>query len=727
MDLHYISERRNSRHDALTFAKLAQALADDYESIYVINTANDHYVEYSAQGEAKQLVRRSSGEDFYADSIRNCRKLVYAEDQEEFLQVFSKENVLAALENSGSFSLNYRLIVDGRPQYYFLKTIRSKEADGSIIIGVQNVDAQMRRTMAQQAVQRTCSEIAASLASLYEVIYHVDSRSGHYTQYHSTEDFIYADTLRDGVDFFDKMRARVRRIVHPEDQEGLIRALDRESLLLELRENGALSLNYRKLLDGKPQHVNLIAFLQEQDPGRVVIAIRNIDAQVRRESAINEERRTYSHIAGALASRYEAIYYIDIVSDAYTRYSASEQYASLGLTQEGADFFAAAAQDIAKYIHPEDRMRIAQQLRKDALLQALHGTGNLSLTYRQMLGGRPQYVTMHVVHPRNDSEHLVIGVLNIDAQIRREQSMAEESAAFGAIAKALAQRYEVIYRIDIHTDEYTEYTASEKYARLKVGSTGKDFFTDTQRNMKRDIYAEDYPMMASAMEKEHLLKSMQDTGATSLNYRLILDGRPQYVTLFAILPREDADHIIVAVANVDAAKRQELAFREALGSAMDMARRDALTGVKNKHAYVQTESELDAQIGEDTNPPFAVMVFDVNGLKSVNDTLGHSAGDAYIKEACALICTTFKHSPVFRIGGDEFTAILKGSDYENRAALTEALTGLNARNRQAGRVTVAFGSSEFVLGSDLRVQDVFERADKIMYEHKKQMKQQAAG
>ncbi|MBP0972591.1 MAG: GGDEF domain-containing protein, partial [Oscillospiraceae bacterium] len=163
-------------------------------------------------------------------------------------------------------------------------------------------------------------------------------------------------------------------------------------------------------------------------------------------------------------------------------------------------------------------------------------------------------------------------------------------------------------------------------------------------------------------------------------------------------------------------------YQEALGSAMAMAQQDALTGVRNKHAYVQAESEMDELISKEQAPPFAVVVCDVNGLKKVNDTQGHSAGDAFIKSACKMICDAFKHSPVFRIGGDEFAILLKGHDYENRDALMAALQTQQEEHLRKGLVTVAAGLSVFEPGSDLHTQDVFERADDAMYQKKADMK-----
>ena len=89
--------------------------------------------------------------------------------------------------------------------------------------------------------------------------------------------------------------------------------------------------------------------------------------------------------------------------------------------------------------------------------------------------------------------------------------------------------------------------------------------------------------------------------------------------------------------------------------------RDALTGVKSKHAYMETEAELNLKIASgDQSLTFGVAVCDVNGLKQVNDTLGHKAGDRFIQDASRMICDIFKHSPIYRIGGDEFVIVMTG-------------------------------------------------------------------
>ena len=163
-----------------------------------------------------------------------------------------------------------------------------------------------------------------------------------------------------------------------------------------------------------------------------------------------------------------------------------------------------------------------------------------------------------------------------------------------------------------------------------------------------------------------------------------------------------------------------------LGTVKTIAYQDSMTGVKSKHAYVEVESDYDQKIDQKKAEDFAVLVCDVNGLKYINDTLGHQAGDQYIKDASALICDYFKHSPVYRIGGDEFVVIINGHDYEDRYSLLEEFDRQIEENVKSGGVVVSTGISDYDPDSDNSYHSVFERADKLMYERKNKLKEMGA-
>lgn len=177
---------------------------------------------------------------------------------------------------------------------------------------------------------------------------------------------------------------------------------------------------------------------------------------------------------------------------------------------------------------------------------------------------------------------------------------------------------------------------------------------------------------------------------------------------------------------LEQALERERAQKAELGSARRLAYTDSLTGVKSKHAYVEKEEQIDLLISGKKAGSFGVVVFDLNGLKEVNDTRGHDTGDEYIIEACRLICECFKRSPVYRIGGDEFVAVIDGEDYANRAGILGGFDMRIENNLKNGRVVVATGMAEFDPVRDNCYKSVFERADSIMYQRKKILKQMGA-
>ena len=155
---------------------------------------------------------------------------------------------------------------------------------------------------------------------------------------------------------------------------------------------------------------------------------------------------------------------------------------------------------------------------------------------------------------------------------------------------------------------------------------------------------------------------------------------------------------------------------------MRVAYKDALTNVRNVNAYTEVKEKIEKDIKEGKAPDFGVAVFDLNNLKLVNDTLGHEAGDKYIQDSCQMICSIFKHSPVFRIGGDEFVAILYNDDYRYRDALLSHFNEMVDKNQIVGGPVIAAGISLYDSGNDTRFDDVFTRADSTMYTRKHELK-----
>ncbi|MBR5407126.1 MAG: diguanylate cyclase [Lachnospiraceae bacterium] len=177
---------------------------------------------------------------------------------------------------------------------------------------------------------------------------------------------------------------------------------------------------------------------------------------------------------------------------------------------------------------------------------------------------------------------------------------------------------------------------------------------------------------------------------------------------------------------ISAMRRQSNDLAVQLEKALRDANTDGLTGVKNRNAFELASDRLDVEIGSEERVEFAIVICDVNGLKEINDNVGHDEGNKLLINACRLICRTFTHSPVFRIGGDEFVAILRNNDYEIRdelvGGLLERMTSENYDPLDYNNVSFALGMAVYDPNTDENTTAVFRRADAVMYEHKKAIK-----
>ncbi len=152
------------------------------------------------------------------------------------------------------------------------------------------------------------------------------------------------------------------------------------------------------------------------------------------------------------------------------------------------------------------------------------------------------------------------------------------------------------------------------------------------------------------------------------------------------------------------------------------ANTDYLTKVGNVRAYFEHRERIKAEIKNGT-ADFAVAMFDINGLKAANDTLGHECGNYLIKSAAKIIKKVFANDPVYRVGGDEFLVILsnvKDVDIQPMLALVDKETEeLNKKgNNFNSTLTLSKGYAVFTPEKDTSYKEVFNRADQHMYQDK---------
>lgn len=443
------------------------------------------------------------------------------------------------------------------------------------------------------------------------------------------------------------------------------------------------------------------------------------------EAGEKKEKEIHDHIASAMAEDYEAIFYIDIETNEYLTFSKSQKYMTLDAIATGKDFYKEALVSIEDCIYPEDREYAKSFYNKETMLNNLEGKRSFSFKYRVLINKEPRYFLFTAMKESNN-QYLIFYEKDIEDELQAEKKQKEsqkKTITFTQIAESLASIYDVIYYINIADSSYVCYQADDTYGQLKINRSGDDFYNESLVNISLIIHEQDREKLTEFINRDNMISTMETHKDCSINYRMVVSGKAQY-TRMTVRKSSDGTHFIIGIENVDDEIKKEKQHLKELNTEKELARRDELTGIKNKTAYKELEKSIQGSIENNTaNLVFAIVVCDTNNLKKINDTKGHAAGDEYLRASSNLLCDIFVHSPVFRVGGDEFVVFLRGNDYAARHELMDKLRNQVLENNKTGTgVVLASGMAEYIPESDILVSDTFNRADKAMYENKKQLK-----
>ncbi|WP_167959326.1 GGDEF domain-containing protein [Anaerosporobacter faecicola] len=152
----------------------------------------------------------------------------------------------------------------------------------------------------------------------------------------------------------------------------------------------------------------------------------------------------------------------------------------------------------------------------------------------------------------------------------------------------------------------------------------------------------------------------------------------------------------------------------------ELAFTDVMTGCRNRTAFNEYVTGLEKKLLR--HEVAGIMVVDINHLKRTNDVLGHKYGDQLIIKVCKLLEEVFAHSCVYRIGGDEFSVVLEGTDLNKKENLLEELDLLieeeNLKRKEEEYISIAKGIAVWDDKMDHSFEELFVRADNAMYEDK---------
>jgi diguanylate cyclase (GGDEF)-like protein len=174
-------------------------------------------------------------------------------------------------------------------------------------------------------------------------------------------------------------------------------------------------------------------------------------------------------------------------------------------------------------------------------------------------------------------------------------------------------------------------------------------------------------------------------------------------------------------AELEELERARAALERHAGDLEKLAVTDELTGLLNRRGFMLM-AQRDLRVAERSGRTVALVFIDLNGLKKINDTLGHDVGDRAIRDTADLLKRTFRTSDVVaRLGGDEFVVLVTDAVDPRTEVFAERLkTALAAYNETARdfRLSASVGSAVFDPAHPTALEDLLSKADDEMYEEK---------
>ncbi|MBR0235475.1 MAG: GGDEF domain-containing protein [Clostridia bacterium] len=297
------------------------------------------------------------------------------------------------------------------------------------------------------------------------------------------------------------------------------------------------------------------------------------------------------------------------------------------------------------------------------------------------------------------------------------------------IMRILANEYSTVIYVDLDT-ELVSFVSLPSLADKEIKAAAeKTKYPDLWKlYLSKRVRNSDADYLVNFSDKEFVKSLLSSRNSYSYIYRMGDEENYDYYELKIVNATEgEPRYVVVGIADKNETIKTQQEQQRKLETALTLAHRDSLTGIRNRTSYGIIEGQFNKEIKSGARKNFALIMFDANGLKNTNDLYGHERGNQLLINVSKLICDSFKHSMVYRIGGDEFVAILVGSDYEMRSALLEKFRGKILDNVKKGEpvyenVSVASGMAVYDPENDKCLEDVFKRADAEMYENKKMIK-----
>ena len=726
--------------EGATYASIARALAADYYNIYYVDLDTEHFIEYTSPRGREGLAMERHGEGFFASVTKDAATRIYADDREEFLRSFTKENILRELDDHGVFTISYRLLDSGTPLYAGMKITRMQPGGSQIIMGISIIDAQVKQKAEEERArqeQRALGRLAA-LAGNYVALYSVDPETGRYVEYSASEDYAQYGLAKEGEDFFAKTREESPKYVPAEELPRYMRAIEKSHMLEEIARSGLFALDYHLMMNGVLTPVSLRAALVREGDGDKLIV------------GISKAAKQDGHGAAAEADGFQQI--VDRMVKPCAILSVEKgPDGTAGMIR-----IVCANKEYKKTMGSKyyDNMPYYELVPK--VLRFENSCYRCAIEHQQVhvytqTKVNELWTDQQLIPLASDREDLGYCefILEMSEARDRDRMAAVPVRAATSVLRAaitLLGTNDLKERVGTVLSDIMEFSEAFSVRVMLVDHENKrainycdrwaielgDDYVPPEEDPDQAMIS--YQLICSwegCIGNENILVVTSEEEMSELeplNPVWVGTMRAYGVTTFILIPLRHEKEIIgyLYLCNFNPGKVQDIRelaelmsfflgteiYNEVLLKRLDeMSHTDALTGLGNRNSMIQRTNQL---VQSAAKTPFGVVNLDMNGLKTVNDYQGHDAGDALLIQAADLLKRYFRDGDLYRIGGDEFIIISTGIAEET---FNKRLDQLRAANRTEDGALFSIGA--YWSDGETDVVSAFRQADERMYQDKK--------
>lgn len=539
--------------------------------------------------------------------------------------------------------------------------------------------------------------------------------------------------------------------VHPDDKQHVVKMGNINNLRKMLGKQNVFDINYRRVINGVVDHAQMHCVRVDDLMGHVniVVALRSIEEIVKKEKDrqnLEEYNKENISLVQALSSNYDSVYHIKPDGN-YRILRINNEVKSQDIST---DFLSKMSYDelftiyVNDRVYEDDKEELLKSCNFKSLKKHLESRKNYSLTYRALVNNDYHYFRMKCVRLDKNGmfSGIVIGYSNIDEEVNQQKSYekklekalkrARENEKINIkrsniLYSMMVDSYVISVKINIDTNTCYNLTIEDNHYVETLHKGGYNFFV---KSFVKNIYDYDFHRVKKFLTEDIYTLNVGETRVLLYKVSLPTDSNNNdirdyewHTATVRILEEEKQKIATIFVRNdtklYEAMDSERRLLRE--NAVLEQkTRRDGLTGLLNKNTMIE---ETSSYLENNNASNSALIFFDLDNFKKVNDTLGHSIGDIAIKEAGIKLREIFmKHKLIGRFGGDEFCVFIENISKEELVKLLETAVNRMKKRHSDGKNTIEITTSigcAYCISESAQYQPLLDIADEAVYEAKR--------